>query len=241
MAASKSPRVRSAPEQQRNQMNEPKSIEVFQDLTLRDPAGDRHKLRLALIERVSPPWVHSEEAEKRLASRTVLDGDILVFQRTADDHLPAASLTLWSRLDGYEVTNIVPREIGELGYAKYNALLQEFVRQIAMPAASSVGYSVETTAAQQSLEEWTSPEVAKALQYFSLAANKSTGSSHPLDEKRWLKFLIKAHVSGKKIGADRLGRWLTEVEGWDDDHAHELVIEYEFALDLLREYDSERS
>jgi hypothetical protein len=37
-----------------------------------------------------------------------------------------------------------------------------------------------------------------------------------------------------------LARWLKEVEGWDDDHAHELAIQYEFARELLEKYDLER-
>ena len=222
-------------------MNEPNSIEVFQDLALRGPANARDKLRLALIERASPPWAHAEDAEKRLASITVLEGDILAFEREADDLLPAAGLTLWSRPDGYEVTNIVPREMGQLGYAKYNALLQEFVAQIAEPAAAAARFSVEVTAGNQSLEDLTSPEVAKALRQFSGAANKSTGSSHPADRKRWMRFLVLAHLSGRDLGAETLGRWLIEIEGWDDNSAHELAIEYEFGRDLLRQYDSERS
>jgi hypothetical protein len=219
-------------------MSEPKSIEVFQDLTLLGPPGDRSKLRDALIQQASLPWSHAEAAEERLASRpSILEGELLAFERLADNALPAAGLTLWSRPAGYEVTNIVPKEFGELGYTKYNALLQEFVDRVATPAARLVGYTVETTPARQSLEEWTSTEVARALRRFSEAANKSTGSSHPLDERRWFSFLIAAHRDGNRLDANRLGRWLIEVEGWDDDHAHKLVGEYEFARDLLVQYD----
>ncbi|WFU71056.1 hypothetical protein [Bradyrhizobium sp. CB2312] len=71
-------------------------------------------------------------------------------------------------------------------------------------------------------------------------ANKSTGSSHPLDQQRWLRFLILAHCSAQKPDGERLRRWLMEVEG-DEDHALKLVIEYEFGLDLLNAYDSQRA
>jgi hypothetical protein len=49
---------------------------------------------------------------------------------------------------------------------------------------------------------------------------------------RLFTFLIRAHKD-----AARLARWLIEVEDWPDNKAHALDIEYEFALDLLAEYD----
>src|SRR3546814_8731568 len=68
---------------------------------------------------------------------------------------------------------------------------------------------------------------------FSAAANKATGASHPLDQRRWFDFIISAHRSGKDIGTDRLARWLHEVEGWDEDSAHRLAGEYERCKELL--------
>lgn len=166
--------------------------------------------------------------------------DIVVFQREADAHLPEAGLTLWARAGGYEITNIVPKKIGQLTYAQYNGLLQEFERVIARPAALKAGFDVNVSTPRQTLEEWVSPDAAKALEAFSDAANKSTGSSHPLDQKRWLRFLILCHRSEKKLDGDRLRRWLIEVDGWDDDRALKLTIEYEFALDLLKAYNTPR-
>src|SRR3546814_11423754 len=76
-------------------------------------------------------------------------------------------------------------------------------------------------------------ESAAALRRFSAAANKATGASHPLDQRRWFDFIISAHRSGKDIGTDRLARWLHEVEGWDEDSAHRLAGEYERCQELL--------
>jgi hypothetical protein len=214
-----------------------KQLEVFQDLFLYGPAESRPALRQALLDRVAAPWSHDEKKEKQLIKGAGSDADILAFQREEREGLAAATLTLWSRSDGYKVTNIVPLEIGQLGYTKYNAILQDFEQQIATPAADQVGFQVKTTAARQSIDDWLSPKAAHALWLFSSAANKSTGSSHPLDRERWLQFLIEAHKSDGRLDTGTLARWLTEVEGWDDDHANELAIEYEFGLDLLRKYD----
>lgn len=219
-------------------MNEKHGIEVFQDLSITGPESKRTELREALIMAAAAPWKHGQDAEKDL-SRMARADDIIVFQREADGRLPAAGLTLWSRKGGYEITNIVSKQMGQLTYAQYNGLLQEFDRSIARPAASKAGFVVNVSAPRQTLEEWISPEAAKALEAFSDLANKSTGSSHPLDQRRWLRFLILSHNGEKKVDGDRLRRWLIEVDGWDEDHALKLVIEYEFALDLLQAYDTQ--
>ncbi|MBH5396627.1 hypothetical protein HZZ13_02285 [Bradyrhizobium sp. CNPSo 4010] len=222
-------------------MSEPNAIEVFQDLILRAPAGDISVIRSALVGYVSGHWQHAPEAEKSLKRNTSLDGDVIAFQRASDAVLPAAGLTLWSRPDGYEVSNIVPRETGKLGYGTYNALLREFADLIARPAAIGGGFLVEVTSDSQSLQDVSSPDVAAALRRFSGAANKSTGATHPADRKRWMHFLILAHQSGGALSTDFLTRWLVEAEGWDDESAHDLAIQYEFAQDLLQAYDDERT
>lgn len=220
-------------------MSEQNSIEVFQDLVLRPGSGGLSAIRLSLIAHVMGLWSHAPEAEQTLKRNTVLDGDVIAFQRKADASLPAAGLTLWSRADGYEVSNIVPREVGQLGYTRYNALLQEFVALIAQPAAEASDFLVEVTSGNQSLEDVASPEVAAALRQFSGAANKSTGSTHPADRRRWMRFLILAHRSGRDLTADFVARWLREVDGWDDESAHNLSIQFEFAQDVLQAYDEE--
>ena len=77
------------------------------------------------------------------------------------------------------------------------------------------------------------PDSALALRHFSHAANKTTGSAHPKDRERWLRFLSLAHADAKQMDPARLARWLTEIEDWDGDAVHGLIAEYEFALELL--------
>lgn len=170
-----------------------RTLEVFQDLDLRGPVKDRSALREALLECVAAPWCHSEEKERALSTSAREYSDVLIFERAASDGLAAATIVLWSRPDGYEVTNIVPLDITELGRSQYNAILRDFEKQIATPAAGRVGFGVETTPPRQSIEEWASGSVVEALRRFSGAANKGTGSSHPLDQRRWFEFLIRAH------------------------------------------------
>ena len=75
-----------------------------------------------------------------------------------------------------------------------------------------------------------------ALRHFSHAASKTTGSAHPKDRGRWLRFLSLAHADAKQMDPARLARRLTEIEGWDGGTVHGLIAEYEFALELLNEH-----
>ena len=150
----------------------------------------------------------------------------------------------WSRgISSYWLANIVPIEIGELGRARYNAILRDFLDLIGNAAADKAGATVELTKPRQGLEDWLSAAAAKALWAFSSCANKLTGSSHPADRERWYDFIIKAHGRDGKLNTDRLGRWLIEVERWPEYEAHDLVSEYEFGwvcLIISRSTDADR-
>ncbi len=217
-------------------MTRDEGLEVFQDLRLRGPEGWRSVLRHALLRGAAAPWRHASEKEERLADLQ-RGKDAMVFERAEDEEADAAILFLFWLSDGYEVTNIVPLRPREFDYRRYNAVLQDFIRRVAEPASRAAGFSVEATEPRQSIADWLLPDTAEALRRFSWNARKSTGSSPPMDRDRWLAFLIRAHKDGRAMDATRLARWLIEVEDWPAHKAHALAIEYEFALDLLAEYD----
>ncbi len=215
-----------------------RSLDVFRDLNLRGPASGREFLRQAIIDAAVAPWRHAADKE---SLAPLSDGEeLLCLEREAGDGLEAAGVALWRQADGYEVVNIMPLSVKELDPTAYNAILQDFLDRIGAQAARKAGFSVETTAPRESLEDWVSPDAADALRRFSAAANKATGSAHPFDRKRWFDFLMRAHAGAKRIDTDQLARWLTEVEEWTEDRAHRLVVEYEFAQGLLDEYDLHR-
>ena len=210
-------------------------IEVFQELELVCPDGD--KLREALRESARSPWRHSLAGEKAVGKSALDDVDIIVFDREEADGVPAARLVLWPQPDGYRVANVVPTQCRELGEGGYNDVLDDFVDNVARPAAEREGFGLQRTRRRQSIADWTSREAADALRLFSVAANKSTGSSHPMDASRWRRFLIAEHLAGGSIDSSCFRRWLVEVEGWSIPLADELAAEHSFAAELLREYD----
>ena len=214
-------------------------IEVFRDMSLTVPPGVASSLRAALIEAAVGPWRFDAKRAEEIRRNAVSSEDVLLFRHDAIDELPAAGLTLWGRDGGYYVPNIVPLEARSLSYSEYNAILTDFVDRVARPVCERLGVGIELSSGSQSLEDWTTEDVAARLRRFSVAANKSTGASHPMDQQRWFDFLVASHRSGKELDVETLARWLREVDGWDEETAYDLAGNYQNALALLAYYDEQ--
>ena len=140
--------------------DDPPAIEVFQDLDLICPDGER--LREALCASARLPWRHSTAAEKVMARNAWDDVEIIVFERTEGNGVAASRLVLWPEPDRYRVANIVPLECRELGERGYNDVLNDFVDQVARPASEREGFAFRQTDRMQSITDWTSREAADA-------------------------------------------------------------------------------
>lgn len=218
-------------------MAQSQGLEVFQDLVLRGPDGSLAGLRRFLIECAKRPWSHAKTRERELSQFTGDDADIVAFERAPGDGINRVALILWSKGPAYEVTNIVPSDVSDLGVHGYNAALIDFADRVARPAAKKAGFDIFISEPLQGPEDWLHPQAATALRRFSAAANKSTGSSHPMDRQRWHAFLIAAHEDASELDSETLARWLVEAEGWSEDKAHNLAVQYERGLGLLADYD----
>lgn len=211
-------------------------IEIFQDLNLRTTSASA-SIRNCILDQVKGPWRHDVKREADVKNNALGNDDVIVLVRDSFEDVDESGLVLWQENDGYRVANIVPRNVGELGIEKYNRILQDFVDQVATPAAVLGNFKVDLSPHWQGLNDWMDTNAIQALQRFSNMANKSTGASHPKDQERWFEFLIQAHRASKRIDSELLVRWLHEIENWPEDTAHELAIDYEFALGLLGQYD----
>jgi hypothetical protein len=217
-----------------------KNIEVFQNLHLK-ARTTASSVRASILAQVQEPWHHDLEREEYIRDHAINDEDAIVLVRDSFDDVDESGLVLWQEGEGYKVSNIVPRNVGELGITKYNAILRDFAARIAEPASRAGAFEVDLSSPYQSLDDWIEAEPAAVLRSFSRLANKSTGAAHPMDRDRWYTFLIASHHASKRLDTDQLVRWLVEVEHWSEDKAHELAIDYEFALGLLEQYDHSRS
>jgi len=210
------------------------SIDVFQDLTLRLGSRPLKEVHDALVAQTAKPWRHAPERETHDSLHT--EAEFFAFEREEDGDSPNVGLVLWKEPDCLHVTNIVPIQTGQLSYRQYNAALRDFSNRIAAPVAAKLGLKLDISSATESLTDWMSESTAILLRRFSLLANKSTGSSHPMDRERWLAFVIAAHQERREVSG-YLKRWLIEVEHWPVETATELAIEYDFGVELLKTYD----
>lgn len=214
-------------------------LEVHKELVAHGDTSELDDLLTRLTEHLVSGWTRDAEAEDRLEQLGAGERQY-VFRCAARTDRPAVSLFMAKGRDALEVTNIVPQESGSLTRAQYNSALDEFAEKNVRPIASRLGLEVSVTADRQPITHWLSEEATRRLQSFSGAANKGTGSSHPLDFRRWAAFLIKVHQENASLDSGTLQRWLIEEEGWPEEKASELAIEFEFSRDLLRAYDAER-
>ena len=216
------------------------TIDVFQDLTFTTPNGDVAALREALINKATGAWHHDTEMESRVVDTSGRAGKtMLALRRDGDERVQAAVVTLFPVERGFKVTNIVPSKTHSLNERQYNAVLDDFVKCVVVSVvpASDIRLSKD----KESPLDWTSETAAAALWNFSQAANKSTGSSHPMDRARWLAFVVEHHRNGSdSLSPSLLARWLVDGECWPDDTAHDLAIEFESSIELLAYYDKHR-
>lgn len=215
-------------------------MESYQDVRLRGNAVGRMTVRTDILAVVAPPWRHDVDAENDMRELTAKH-DVIVLVRDAFGGIDESALFLWEDGGGYKVTNIVPRNVSELGVSKYNAILEDFVKRVATPAQQSGSFTVEQTAALQTIDDWLDTASVDALRRFSNLANKSTGASHPSDQQRWFAFLTQAHRAHSDLDTSQLSRWLVQSEGWPEDKALKLAMDYEFGRALLKWYDTNQS
>jgi hypothetical protein len=136
----------------------------------------------------------------------------------------------------FKVGNIVPIQKNSLTHDEYNALLKKCADECLIPCATECGLTYSLSKGEVELENYMSEKSAEKLRLFSISANKSTGSAHPLDQERWNDFICETFIQKENDVLTILGRWLSEVEGWDDERANELISEYENGISLLRHY-----
>lgn len=194
----------------------------------------------ALAERMTQlctgRWLRKPDREQEIA----LFGDVAYcFECKAENGFERAGLSLFQKEgDIWNVPNIVPLEVGQLSIDQYNQILSDFFAGIVQPAIRDTPATSELTEDNISVKDVAGEELDTLLKRFSSVANKSTGSAHPMDRKRWFDFILKAYKTGSRVDTGLLVGTLLE-QGWPVDAAHELAEEYELAMDLLEyEYES---
>ena len=208
-------------------------MQDFKELSIRGEPKHLISLIKALSECDGSEWCRREDLEKKLSEVSPKGNIWYCFSCEEAKNRRGANLWLANRSESEAyVCNIVPTSVGELGYIAYNQIISDF-HDFLLGYSASHSVVVELTGGMLDINEYLSPFCYSLLENFSGVANKATGSSHPLDQKRWFAFLVQAHQEKSKLTSHELYRWLSEEEAWSPDVASRLVYEYEKGRALL--------
>jgi len=205
-------------------------MKTFRDLYIYLNGVDDGALLEQLEKHSKAPWIRRADKEEDLG---VGDKRPICFEAKKGSAVSPATLFIFSK--GSEtlwVSNIVPTEESELTYDQYNFALMQFYENVVLPAIKGTSITAELTSDQISVGGVAGEEAEKAIVRFSNSANKSTGSSLPLDRKRWFEFLVLVHEAKSELHSEMVIRTLVEL-GWSEEKAVELGIQFDFAIDLL--------
>jgi len=214
-------------------------MKVFRELKIQ---GSKVKIKdtLTKIEnRLKDGWIRNRDQENKISSDAT--NEMYCFSCTDTSSRKAASLWLAYRNDDtLYVSNIIPLNLRQLDVDQYNEIIREFYKKFVAPAAESLTLKHVLTSDTKEIQDWVSTETVAKLQRFARLANKNTGSTHPSDQERWFNFLVAAHAESTTLGPQTLAKWLEETEGWPEEIAYDISIEYEFSQSLLKVYDEKR-
>lgn len=168
------------------------------------------------------------------------------------------NLTFSDPTDELFVSNIVPLEKSKLSVDEYNAVLRKFYADIVVPYKET-HHDVEISKITDDIFDPTTVITKNALEKlkaFCNCANKSTGSSHPDDQKRWFDFICQTVDDNKMFDYMTLCDFLQDESywgkkeddflgamgqfAWDGTHAEQLASEYELACEILQYYKNTR-
>lgn len=214
-------------------------IEVFQDLEVHCKSPHVESFIKSLTGTLNQGWIRNSELEARVNKEISYSHIKAQYSFSCGEVNERKAATLWlvEVNDGLRVSNIVPAKTGRLSYAEYNYILNEFYNLFILPFCIKGEIEVNLGKASVTIDDWAKPETVRALKLFSFVANKSTGRGHPLDDARWMDFVITAHKVNDDLHSEDLRRWLVEEEKWFDEIAWDLCGDYEYGRQLLKKYE----
>ena len=216
-------------------------MKVYQDLTIKLKPEKYDDFIKYLRDAVgNSSWKNRYDMEDSFMQRSAAFGFVVLCFESSKYNLDGEDIAgvLWIHSKDHllKVSNIVPTIGNNLSFEQYNFILNEFKHQFIDNIAHDYEAEVLLSKDYFDMEDHIGKRALEKLQYFSETSNRSTGRSHPLDFKKWSDFIFAVHTEKRNLSADDLFHWLLE-QGWWDNIANELSLDYEYALSLLEEYD----
>lgn len=156
-----------------------------------------------------------------------------------EEHTIKAVLWMWMYENGFKVFNIIPLIGNHLSCREYNYILEQFRQSIIVPMSQNFDLDIEVSKPYLDIKDVIRAEGLKRLEHFSRTSNRSTGHSHPMDFNKWCDFVFYVYDNQIDLSSDDLMHWLME-DGWREDKAHELSLDYEYSIEMLSQYEQAR-
>lgn len=208
----------------------------FRDLKFIGSLREQHKLLELIEQNLCDGWARDKDKESNLKDNTKSEYRIFICSKM--DALPKTSIFLTSDDNSYfYVCNIFIEEKSELSIEEYNIILEEFFEKFVRPCINDLDIRAILTEASKTIDNSMSSELADKLKRFSGAANKSSAGTHPLDQERFLDFIIQAHLESSLLDESTLDELLKD-ENWLSKDALELSIKYNFGRKILKRFAS---
>jgi hypothetical protein len=212
-------------------------MQVYPTMDIRFPENREAELIAVMRSRAASPWRWQDPAA--LPDPLGWEG-YQFFHRDEVLPDPPCLLCLYKKAAGtLVVINVVPdpNAVLRLSVEQYVRILGEFDTLIAEPAAEVVGGMTAIETHNRTLEDYFSVEAIRLLERFCLTSNAKSLGSHPSDQEKWLNFLICVHRTNADVSGDVFGSCLEAKHWWPEHDIPRLVDEYDFAIQLLHQYD----
>jgi len=194
--------------------------------------GDVRELE-SLVEHIEPNlidgWSRDREIESRLLSRPP---NFCFLCKSNPDFSPYFVL-LEDQGFRLALAEIYSKD-SSLSTAQYNSLASEFFLLCLEAPATEIGVTVDFSSDEYHLEHQLGRLGAGLLRSFASIPDRSV--KHPLDHRRWLRFVAYLGMNPERRCDPSLIRdWLIE-HGWAPETFDRLMPELEFGLQLMRAY-----
>lgn len=206
-------------------------MKTFRDLEIH-PDGEPGAYISKLEQNLPEGWTRNFDSEQRTG--TIGACQYYCFTCENRQGLEVATLFFIEREDGaLYVCNIVPRDKSSLSYGEYNMILDDFADSVIAKLPGADEHLVLASSDTVDFKVILGEEAYKLLDRFAMTSNRSSGSAHPSDREKWFDFIHYVHDNDIDFGPSQFKRYILEEAKWPEKTGWDLVLEYEFALDLL--------
>ncbi len=197
-------------------------MKQFQELTIH-PLSSASEIINLITQHLSPNWSRAYDQEKRMNE--------LSFVRQYGFKYKDVSLWIVENYQDLTVSNIVPNYSGQLSIDDYNDILNSFVNENLVNLSTLVQYRL--TKPEITLYDVVHRDIAVKFEVFCRSSNKSTGYSHPSDERKWFDLLLTMVDKNEYLGFDFCRSFLLEY-GWTEEWAYRLAVDMEYGCSAMR-------